>query len=188
VTTDHTPSRPLAGGGSAAAWLTHEEQSAWRGLLRMQAQLGAHLNRELTARSGLALPEYAVLVTLAEHPGAELRPSELGKELGWEKSRVSHCVARMQAKGLVERVPCPNDQRGNYVVITRAGHEALDRAAPAHVGDVRAAFVDHLSPAQLATLADISTTVLAVLHQAQRGAAPAASSESSTPGEFGRRV
>jgi len=188
VTNQPTPSRPLGGRGTAAAWLTDEEQSAWRGLLRMQAQLGAHLNRELTAHSGLALPEYSVLVTLAEHPDGAPRPSELGRELGWEKSRVSHCIARMEAKGLVGRVPCPDDQRGSYVVITRAGHEALGRAAPAHVGDVRAAFVDHLSPAQLATLADISTTVLAVLHQAQRGAAPAASSESSTPGEFGRRV
>ena len=139
MTNDPSPSRPLGGGRSTAAWLTLEEQSAWRSLLRMQAQLGAHLNRELTAHSGLGLPEYAVLVTLAEHPDGALRPSELGRELGWEKSRVSHCVARLEAKGLVERVPCSDDQRGNHVVITRAGGEALGRAAPAHVGDVRSA-------------------------------------------------
>ena len=173
MTSDPSPVPASPDRHSGPGWLTHDEQSAWRGLLRMQAPLGAHLNRELTARTGLALSEYALLVALAEHRDGKLRPSELGRELGWEKSRLSHCVARMQAKGLVARVPCPNDQRGRYVVITRSGHQALDHAAPAHVEDVREAFVDRLSPAQLATVKEISTTVIDALRDSQGGAASA---------------
>ncbi len=173
VTSDHGPVPAHRGRHSARRSLTHDEQGAWRGLLRMQAQLGAHLNRELTARTGLTLAEYALLVALSEHRDGRLRPSELGRALGWEKGRLSHCVSRMQAKGLVERVPCPDDQRGRYVVITRDGHRALDHAAPAHVKDVREAFVDRLSPAQLATVKDISTTVIDALRNSQGSAASA---------------
>jgi len=154
---------------SLVKWLNPGEQAAWRGLLRMQAQLSAHLGRGLAARSGLSLQDYGVLVALEEQPQGRLRAYELGCELGWEKSRLSHHIARMQSRGLVERVPCPGDQRGQYVVITGAGRRALDAAAPAHVTEVRDIFVDRLSPAQLSTLAEISAVVLTALEGTESG-------------------
>ena len=144
-------------------WLSPEELAAWRGLMRMQAQLGARLNRELTAAAELSLQDYGVLVALAEQPEGRLRAYELGRELGWEKSRLSHHVGRMECRGLVERRRCPSDQRGMYIALTEAGRRALDAAAPDHVAQVRRAFVDLLTPGQLATLADITEAVIAAI-------------------------
>lgn len=144
-------------------WLTDAEQDAWAGLQQMQGMLSGRLNRELTESSGLSHQDYAVLANLSGSPGARVRANELGRRLGWEKSRLSHHVARMAARGLVTRERCPADQRGQYVTLTPEGREALAAAAPGHCASVRRWFVDRLDPDQLATLADVARIVTAGL-------------------------
>lgn len=140
-------------------WLTPDELLAWRNLALMNLQLTATLGRALAA-DGLSYPDYLVLTSLADHADGRCRVVELSEELGWEKSRASHHVARMRERGLVEKQRCPTDHRGAYVVLTDAGRHALDAAAPGHVATVRANFVDLLTADQLKSVAAISSTVL----------------------------
>ncbi|HEX6423165.1 MAG TPA: MarR family winged helix-turn-helix transcriptional regulator [Acidimicrobiales bacterium] len=152
-------------------WLDEREARAWRGLQHMHAQLNARLARQLADDSDLSYPDYAVLVALTDQPEGRLRPFELGAVLGWEKSRLSHHVSRMVARGLVVRERCPNDNRGSFVVVTRRGRSAIVRAAPGHVEAVRRYVIDRLTPEQLDVLAEIAATVLDAL-LADDGAAP----------------
>ena len=76
-------------------WLSEREERAWRGLQLMQMRLEADLARQLATESGLSYPDYVVLVALTDLPEGRLRLFELGALLGWEKSRLSHHVARM---------------------------------------------------------------------------------------------
>jgi DNA-binding MarR family transcriptional regulator len=69
----------------------------------------------------------------------------------------------MAARGLVTRERCPNDNRGSFVVVTRRGRAAIERAAPGHVDAVRRYVIDRLTPDQLDVLAEIATTVLDAL-------------------------
>lgn len=140
-------------------WLTDDELRAWRNLSLMQLQLSALLGREL-ASDGLSYSDYLVLANLSDRADRQARLLELGRDLGWEKSRVSHHVTRMEQRGLVERVRCPSDQRGWFVAMTEAGRSAIAAAAPGHVAVVRRHFIDLLTPEQLATLDDIARTVL----------------------------
>ena len=140
-------------------WLTEKERHAWRNFSLMQLQLFALLGREL-AGDGLSYPDYVVLAILSDQPDNQARLSQLGHELGWEKSRVSHHVARMEQRELVTRAKCPTDLRGWFIAMTDEGRAAMARAAPAHVGVVRRHFIDLLTPAQIAALTDISQTVL----------------------------
>lgn len=141
-------------------WLNDREQQAWRKFLVMQGQLRARIATRLQRETGLSEADYEVLVNLSEAPDGRLRPSELGGATQWEKSRISHHVARMEARGLVERRPCPSDKRGALVALTPAGRRAIEQAAPAHVEHVREAFVDVLTPAELDALAEISDKIL----------------------------
>jgi DNA-binding MarR family transcriptional regulator len=141
-------------------WLDEREARAWRGLQAVQLRLTARLSRELASDSDLSYPDYTVLVVLTDQPEGRLRAFELGRELGWEKSRVSHHVSRMVARGLVSREKCPSDQRGAFVVVTDRGRQAIEAAAPAHVAAVRRHFVDLLTRDQLDVLASITSTVL----------------------------
>src|SRR3546814_8295565 len=79
-------------------WLDEREQAAWRGLLSMQAKLGARLRRAHQRDSGLSDSDYAVLVHVSEAPEGRLRIFELGAQLEWEKSRLSHHLRRMEQR------------------------------------------------------------------------------------------
>lgn len=145
---------------SGRGWLDADQQRAWRRYLGMHARLMARLHRDLQARAGLSLSEYAVLVELTDVPEGRLRPGALGAALQWEKSRVSKQVARMVRRGLVSREECPDDARGDYVVVTAAGRRATEAAAPDHVALVQRLVFDSLDADQVRALAGISDTVL----------------------------
>ena len=150
---------------SGVSWLDEREQRAWRSLQFMQMRLEGELARQLAADSGLSYPDYVVLVALTERPKGRMRLFELAETLGWEKSRVSHQVARMAARGVVSKERCDSDRRGAYVVITRHGRRVIEAAAPGHVAAVRRLFVDRLTPSQLDTLGEVADTVLAALDE-----------------------
>ncbi len=148
---------------SEVRWLNEREERAWRALQFMQMRLEAELARQLATDSGLSYPDYLVLIALTDHPDGRLRLFELGRVLGWEKSRLSHQVARMAARGLVKKEKCDSDRRGAYVAVTRQGRKEIGAAAPGHVATVRRLFVDVLTPEQLDVVADAAEAVLAQL-------------------------
>ena len=142
-------------------WLDAREQRAWRGYLAMQAQLQATLHRRLQADAGLSLADFDVLVALSDRAGEPVRAGELAGLLQWEKSRLSHHLARMERRGLVAREDCPDDARGAFVVLTDAGRRAQEAAAPAHVASVRELVFDRLAPEQVDALIEVSDEVRA---------------------------
>lgn len=150
-------------------WLTEDEQRAWRGLLRVGAELDAEVNRQLQV-DGLSKADYDVLVPLSEAPGGSLRPYEVAQVLAWEQSRLSHHLARMQARGLVQRRECTTDRRGAHVVLTDAGRAAIERAAPGHAEAVRALVFDGLTAEQVRALTEISELVLGRLSRSRAAA------------------
>jgi DNA-binding MarR family transcriptional regulator len=152
-------------------WLTEPQERAWRAVQFMQMQLEAELARRLAADSDLSYPDYLVLVELTDRADGRMRLFELGRELGWEKSRLSHHIARMAGRGLVKKEKCESDRRGAFVAVTRRGRKSIESAAPGHVDAVRRLFVDVLTPAQLAAVGDAAEAVLAALASARLSAA-----------------
>jgi DNA-binding MarR family transcriptional regulator len=151
-------------------WLDEREQRAWRSLQFMQMRLEGELARQLAAHSALSYPDYLVLVALTDKLDGRMRLFELAAELGWEKSRLSHQVARMNDRGLVTKEKCEADRRGAFVVVTERGRLEIAAAAPGHVDAVRRLFVDRLSPAQLDAVGDVAEVVLAALDASVDGA------------------
>ena len=144
-------------------WLNDRQQRAWRLFLHMHAQLTARLHRELQNDAGLSHSDYAVLVALSDVSPELLRVLELGTNLQWEKSRLSHQLRRMEQRGLVERRECPSDGRGALIGLTDKGRETLEGAAPGHAEAVQRLVFDGLTEQQVEALATISETVLARL-------------------------
>jgi DNA-binding MarR family transcriptional regulator len=148
-----------------AMWLDDREQRAWRSFLDVMERLKAALHRELQREAGLSGPDYSVLVRLSEAPDGRLRAYEIGAATGWEKSRLSHHLTRMEQRGLVARRQCAGS-RFFDVVLTDQGRNAVEEAAPRHVGHVRDWFVDALTPEQLDALAEACEAIAARLEQA----------------------
>ncbi|MGW4489928.1 MarR family winged helix-turn-helix transcriptional regulator [Amycolatopsis sp. NPDC004368] len=145
---------------SEPRWLSEDEQHVWRDFSQATALLQAHLEAQLQHDSGMPHTYYEVLVSLSEAEGRRLRMSELADARGSSRSRLSHAVARLEAKGWVRRESCPTDKRGAWAVLTDAGFTALETAAPGHVEAVRTSLFDPLTLAQVAQLGEISAAIL----------------------------
>lgn len=168
-------------------WLDEQEQRTWRAFLAATLLLGDQLDRELQAESGLPHSYYEILVTLSEVPGRTLRMTELATLTRSSRSRLSHAVARLEARGWVRREECPTDRRGALAVLTDTGFAALSAAAPGHVEGVRRHLFDRLTRQQVRQLQDISDAVAGPLCAARRpdrhraGDADAAASAATAP-------
>jgi DNA-binding MarR family transcriptional regulator len=146
-------------------WLDERELRAWRSLQFMQMRLEGELARQLAADSGVSYPDYLVLVALTDRLEGRMRLFELAEALGWEKSRLSHQVARMADRDLVAKEKCDADRRGAFVVVTGHGRRVIEAAAPGHVAAVRRLFLDRLTPDQLDSIGDAAESVLAALDE-----------------------
>ncbi|NUR93945.1 MAG: winged helix-turn-helix transcriptional regulator, partial [Kribbellaceae bacterium] len=129
----------------------------WQSYRDTHRELMRALEARMFTNSGLSGADYALLHPLSEAEDGVLRTRDLGRSVGWERSRLSHQVSRMEKRGLVCREECTSDARGSMVRITELGRKAVDAAAPDHVAAVRTYFFDRLTPdeqTQLTTLLD----------------------------------
>jgi DNA-binding MarR family transcriptional regulator len=138
-----------------ARWLDEREARVWQSYRSLVRELQAATERQLERDAGLSGADYALLVPLSESPGDVLRMRDLGFMVGWDRSRLSHQVSRMEKRGLLAREGCAEDARGWMVRLTAAGRAAIEAAAPEHVATVRRYFFDHLSDEELALLGSI---------------------------------
>jgi DNA-binding MarR family transcriptional regulator len=162
------PTEPKAAGDSPAGtsprWLTVDEQSAWRAYIRLAKMLMRQLDRDLHP-FGLTTNDYEILVELSESPRHRLRMTELADLTAQSRSRLSHQVTRMEARGLVQRDACDGDKRGTFAVITERGLAIIEQVAPYHVESVRRHFMDQLSGEQLATMTETFGPILEILRK-----------------------
>jgi DNA-binding MarR family transcriptional regulator len=141
-------------------WLDQRQAHVWDSYLHMNQHLYAALEDRLVRDAGLSGADYKVLVPLSETPGGVLRARELGTEIGWDRSRLSHHITRMERRGLVAREECSDDARGLMVRLTDAGRKAIESAAPEHAEMVHRYFFDLVSRQELETLASVFDRVL----------------------------
>jgi len=138
----------------------------WRAFRSMGEQLSRELDRQLQRDAGLSQADYGILVSLFEAPSQRLRMGELGELLAWEKSRVSHQVARMVTRGLVRRVECDSDGRGTWVTLETDGKRALLGAMREHATAIRDLFLEQLEPEEKEILRTAARRVLDKLNPA----------------------
>ena len=134
--------------------ITHHDPRlrTWRTFLRAHARVARRLEAELHAEQDLALTDYDVLVQLAGAEERRLRMSELAERLLLSRSGATRLVDRLFGDGLVERVSCASDRRGQWAALTDAGYERLRRASPTHLRGVATHFLDRFSSDELAGL------------------------------------
>ncbi len=126
---------------------------AWEALFRAQATIAG----ELTARTEWAdlLPrEYGVLYALSTAPNG-LRITQLGEDVLLTQAGMSRLVARLEARGVVQREDDPDDARACRVRLTREGAEVQRTVGLSHGRLVTQAMTRHLDRRQLLQLRDL---------------------------------
>jgi DNA-binding MarR family transcriptional regulator len=143
-----------------ASELSGSEREIWRLFFVMRRQLDLTLERRLQADAGISAADYEVLASLFRDPDKRLRAGRIGDLIGWEKSRVSHQLTRMESRGLIKREECGDDARGVWVVLTPDGSRAVLGAIRDHTAAIREYFFEALTDEQLEALGAISRQVL----------------------------
>jgi MarR family 2-MHQ and catechol resistance regulon transcriptional repressor len=120
-------------------------------LVEVQGRLERRLGADLEIRCGLPHAWFEVLVRLSRSDGGQLTMGALADEVTLTTGGVTRLVDRMEAAGLVERLPCPTDRRVSYAAITATGRAKLKDASEVHAENLRAVF-EKFSQQELATL------------------------------------
>jgi DNA-binding MarR family transcriptional regulator len=141
-------------------WLDAREAHLWQSYRDLYRELTGALEARLVRNSGLSGADYALLHPLSVSECGVLRTRDLGRSIGWERSRLSHQVSRMEKRGLVVREECESDARGSMVRLTEVGRAAIESAAPDHVEAVRGFVFDVLSREEQDTLTSLLDRVL----------------------------
>ena len=100
-----------------------------------------------------------------------LRARELGREILWDRSRLSHHVRRMEKRGLVVREECAEDARGAMVRLTdRPVAGAIEGGAHRRTSSAASRyFFDLLSDEEIDVLTAVFDRVLINLDRATDG-------------------
>lgn len=105
-------------------------------IMRVAALLEDRL-ADVVATHGLALWEFDVLATLRRSGPDGLPPKRLLQEMLLSSGAMTNRIDRLEAAGLVERLPDPADRRGTIVRLTPAGKARVDRIVPDRFEDAR---------------------------------------------------
>jgi len=145
---------------------------AWEALFRAQATLSGEFERN--GDWGELLPrEYGVLYALSSAADG-LRITDLCDDVLLTQAGVSRLVVRLEKRGLVERRDDPHDARAHRICLTAEGVDVQRRIGRAHARQVATAMTRALTPAQLATLKDLSRALI-------NGSQPAPTHPQRTP-------
>ncbi|MET8234658.1 MarR family transcriptional regulator [Micromonospora sp. NPDC005298] len=142
---------------------TAEELRIWRDFIETTEALSSQVGARLQTDAALSPGDYVVLLALTEAQDRQLRSSALAAHIGWERSRLSHHLGRMERRGLIRRQECPTVPRGAEVLLTPAGADAFRQATVPHLRAIRELFVDALTADQLRAAGEIAAALRAHL-------------------------
>ena len=136
----HLPSdHATAAGGASRAATTRAQATAlklWVVLARATEAVTRHLAADV-ARHGLTMAEFGILEALY-HKGPLLL-GEIQRTILVSSGGITYLVDRLEARGLVERQPCPDDRRARFAALTREGTRLVARIFPEHARRIEAA-------------------------------------------------
>lgn len=104
-----------------------EAIKTWARLMRVSRQLVENVEEALKAGGLPALAWYDVLHELAEAGEGGLRPFQLIERTLFAQYNISRLLARLEADGLVEKLPVADDGRGQTIRISAKGRETRRR-------------------------------------------------------------
>lgn len=94
--------------------------------------LSNHISQTISGlygkRFGLAVTEWRIMAVLGRYP--ELSAGEVAERTAMDKVAVSRALARLLAKGLIERGVASNDKRRSVLRLSTEGWKVYDQVVP----------------------------------------------------------
>lgn len=129
-------------------------------LKRALAHRMPRVSRQWRQLADAALAEFGVsnsagwCLILLDRLGPDVRQADLAEEVGVTQPSLVRTLDQLQAAGLVERLPNPDDRRSNRIAFTRAGRELVGRIE-ARLADVRRDLLEGVPDSTLEIVIDL---------------------------------
>ncbi|MEH7414228.1 MarR family transcriptional regulator [Neobacillus drentensis] len=102
-------------------------------LSRAYKAINEHVNKAIQA-NGLNPTEFAVL-ELLYHKGDQPM-QQIGGKILLASGSITYVVDKLEQKGLLRRIACPNDRRVTYAQITEQGKAFIEEIFPEHAKQI----------------------------------------------------
>lgn len=105
-------------------------------------------SKRIEKRFGISIPQLLVLQYLSEQEDSKASAKEIKKHINLNASTVSGILSRLEDKGLVARLPKPNDRRVSYVILSIKGMDLL-KESPTTLQEKISQKLTNLTPSQI---------------------------------------
>ena len=134
-------------------------------LFRRMQQIAVAIFMEECRAFDLTPVQYAALVAIRTHPGIDA--TRLSAVIAFDRSTLGSVIERIEAKGLIERKPSPDDKRIKLLYLTGAGAALLSEIVPA-VDRAQARMLQPLKPADRKTLMALLSQLVDLSNESSR--------------------
>jgi DNA-binding MarR family transcriptional regulator len=124
---------------------TDIRRRAWRAIMETHARVTALLEEEMQQEIGLDIPTYDTLLRTYEAGHLGIRMTDLAEIILFSKSGLTTMADRLEKRGLLKRIPDPDDRRAIRITLTEQGVETFRRAAKVHVAGIQRHVADRLT-------------------------------------------
>jgi DNA-binding MarR family transcriptional regulator len=111
---------------------TPDPREAWHRLLRVSSRVLRELDHALDAEDRISVSEFDVLITLDNAPAHQLRMTDLARAALLSSGGLTRLAGRLEDRGLLRRIPDPDDARAFRATLTPEGERKLAQARATH--------------------------------------------------------
>jgi DNA-binding MarR family transcriptional regulator len=110
------------------------------------------LDEALDAEDRITVSEFDVLITLDNAPAHQLRMTDLARAAMLSSGGMTRLAGRLEHRGLLRRVPDPDDARAFRATLTPEGEHKLAQARKTHDAVVARMIAAHVTTRDLRAL------------------------------------
>lgn len=139
------------------------QNSVWRLFITANIRLLERIEEKFAQAELPPMEWYDVLLTLKEAPDHRLRLSELADKVLLSRSNLTRLVDRLEKASLLYRESCPDDRRGTFAVLSKAGVVMQEKMWTVYAEGITEYFACHLNDQEMKVLQRVLQRMLAVV-------------------------
>jgi DNA-binding MarR family transcriptional regulator len=132
-------------------------------LVRCETRLYNQFNDELRASHGIVTSQYEFLRYIRDHENT--RTTDMANEFAVGVGAVSKSMDRLEARGLLTRLPNPANRRSTILTLTDEGRALIDVADTTFRSRLAQILTEASTPAQIAAAAPMLANLRSVLER-----------------------
>ena len=108
-------------------------------------------SKKIEKELGVSIPQLLILQYLSDQEDYKAFAKDIKEYINLNASTISGIISRLEIKGLIAKLPKPNDKRAIYIVLTAKGADLLQKS-PTTLQEKLSQRLKKLTPEQLEEL------------------------------------